>query len=85
MYDVTCRTCSNRVLVEKFSPVHTSVQWTDDSRTACPEFARLTAEGTDVNHVPSCLKLRDSIDEQVRLGNVPTDTYRVEPTPGRIG
>lgn len=85
MYEVTCTSCSNRVLVEKFSPVHTSVQWTEDSISSCPEFAERAARGEDINHVPSCLALRDSIETQVRMGHVPTDSHRQEPVPGRIG
>ncbi|EGD53406.1 hypothetical protein [Gordonia neofelifaecis] len=86
MYEVTCTSCSNKVLVEKFSPVHTSVQWmSENSAAACPEFAERAKRGEDINHVPNCLALRDSIEAQVRLGNIPTDSHRQEPVPGRIG
>lgn len=85
MYAVTCTRCSNKVLVEKFSPVHTSVQWTEDSTASCPEFAERAALGEEISHVPHCLALRDSIETQVRMGHVPTDTPRDEPVPGRIG
>ncbi|MGB3697145.1 MAG: hypothetical protein WBA05_06905 [Gordonia sp. (in: high G+C Gram-positive bacteria)] len=84
MYEVTCATCATQVLVEKFSPVHTSIQWTTDARTACPEFARHIAEGRDPDRIPGCEALRASIDDQVRRGRVPTDSLRREPTPGQF-
>ena len=76
MHEVTCASCGNEVLVEKFSPVHTSVQWQAESRIACPEFAAAAARGLDINKIPSCLKLRDSIEQAVRDGLIRTDDLR---------
>ncbi|MGB3301594.1 hypothetical protein [Gordonia sp. (in: high G+C Gram-positive bacteria)] len=85
MYEVTCATCSNKVLVEKFSPIHTSIQWTTDARTSCPEFVAAAEQGQDMDSFPGCTALRASIDDQVRTGKIPTNSFRAEPTPGQIG
>lgn len=85
MYEVTCKACSNKVLVEKFSPVHTSIQWTTDARTSCPEFVEAGAQGQDLDSFPGCAALRASIDDQVRSGKIPTNSLRQEPVPGHIG
>jgi len=76
MQPVTCRTCDNQVLVEKFSPVHTSVQWLAPAEEACPEFAHASGAGTPSRHVPTCGALRRSIDEAVRAGRVRESRYR---------
>ena len=54
--------CGNRVLVKKNSPQHTSVQWLSDTRN-CPELC-----GARLALVPTCLRLRDSIEKAVREG-----------------
>ncbi len=38
MQPVTCRTCGNRVLAEKHSEAHTSIQWLTDAAHACPPY-----------------------------------------------
>ncbi|GLZ28608.1 hypothetical protein Lesp02_07980 [Lentzea sp. NBRC 105346] len=60
---VTCD-CGNRVLVKKNSLQHTSVQWLSDTRS-CPE---LCGPGSAL--VPTCLRLRDSIEKAVREGTL---------------
>lgn len=65
MQPLSCRVCGNRVLVEKNSLAHTSVQWTESLR--CVEFAPapdLTARALR----PTCAKMRDSIESAVREG-----------------
>jgi hypothetical protein len=62
---VECLDCGNRVLVKKYSLQHTSVQWTADARGSCPEFA---AADRDTALIPTCRRLRDSIDRAVRDG-----------------
>ena len=81
MHELTCAMCGNEVLVEKFSPTHTSVQWLADAQTACPEFARAAAAGVEVNRIPSCLALRDTIEGAVRAGRLATDDLREDPDP----
>jgi hypothetical protein len=66
------------VLVEKFSPSHTSVQWLDDAESACPEFARRAALGEHSKWIPTCPALRDSIERAVADGELPTDECRRE-------
>ncbi|MGW5317637.1 hypothetical protein [Nocardia thailandica] len=85
MHPPQCGTCGNRVLVEKYSPSHTSVQWLDDAQSACPEFARRAALGEPSNWIPTCPALRDTIENAVRAGDVTTDALRHEPVPGRLG
>jgi hypothetical protein len=67
---VTCRSCANRVLVKKTSPAHTSVQWTTDPASSCPEFAARIAAGELSARIDSCPKLRASIDLAVSEGLV---------------
>ncbi|TSD95055.1 hypothetical protein FOS14_18870 [Skermania sp. ID1734] len=76
MQELSCGTCGNRVLVEKFSPSHTSVQWLNDAEAACPEFARQAAVGTHSTWIPTCTALRDSIERAARSGGLPTDALR---------
>ncbi|MET9216971.1 MULTISPECIES: hypothetical protein [unclassified Nocardia] len=85
MHPVECATCGNKVLAEKFSPSHTSVQWLDDAESACPEFARRAALGEPSSWIPTCAALRDSIENAVRKGELATDQLRHEPVPGRLG
>lgn len=84
MRELNCTTCGNRVLVEKYSPTHTSVQWLDDA-AACPEFARRAALGEPSTAIPTCPSLRDSIDRAVYDGVLETDSLRSYPVPGRLG
>lgn len=85
MQPVQCGTCGNRVLAEKFSPSHTSVQWLDDAESACPEFARRAALGEPSSWIPTCPALRESIERAVLAGELATDQLRSEPVPGRLG
>ncbi|GAC79914.1 MULTISPECIES: hypothetical protein [Gordonia] len=85
MHEISCGTCTNRVLVEKFSPTHTSVQWLDDSENACPEFAERVARGEKTQNIPTCLALRDAIEKAVHDGKLGTADLRREPVPGLIG
>lgn len=66
---LSCRRCGTAVLVEKYSLAHTSVQWPGDSR-GCPEFAEWLAAGgpPQTAIIPTCLQLRDSIEDAVRSG-----------------
>ena len=64
---VECARCGAAVLAAKFSPQHTSVQWSAAAVRACAEFGALAglsalAEG--------CGSLRDSIDAAVAAGRL---------------
>ncbi|WP_068268827.1 hypothetical protein [Aldersonia kunmingensis] len=85
MQELMCHTCRNHVLVEKYSPTHTSVQWLADAESACPEFARRAAAGEHSNWIPTCTALRDSIEQAAESGALRSDGLRREPVPGRIG
>jgi hypothetical protein len=56
--------------VAKFSPQHTSVQWTPAAVRCCAEFRALGAEGTGSALIEGCATLRDSIDAAVAAGRL---------------
>lgn len=60
--DVECARCGATVQVAKFSPQHTSVQWTQESVLRCAEFAALVADGRPSALIATCTSLRSSID-----------------------
>jgi hypothetical protein len=68
MEEITCRSCGTCVRVEKFSPQHTSVQWSAVAVAACAEFAATSAR------VRTCVALRDSIDAAVTGGLIDVTT-----------
>ncbi|MFE4617227.1 hypothetical protein ACFRJ7_14055 [Streptomyces sp. NPDC056747] len=67
---VECATCGNRVLCEKFSPAHTSVQWTADAAVVCAEFRDRVSEGATSARIRTCRALRSSIDRAVEDGTL---------------
>ena len=67
---VECERCGARVLAAKFSPQHTSVQWTGAAVRACAEFSVAAALGRASALVPGCDSLRDSIDVAVKDGRL---------------
>ena len=62
---VECARCGAAVLAAKFSPQHTSVQWSVAAVRACWEFS---AAGRPSALVEGCASLRDSIDRAVTAG-----------------
>ncbi len=68
---VQCEACGARVRAKKMSPYQTSVQWTAQASRRCAEFA--TAEGPSAL-VPTCVKLRASIERAVREGRLEVPT-----------
>ena len=68
---VECARCGAAVLAAKFSPQHTSVQWTAAAVRACAEFGALEAvRGRPSALVEGCASLRDSIDAAVAAGRL---------------
>ncbi len=67
---VECGRCGARVLAAKFSPQHTSVQWTEAAVSACAEFSVAAALGRASALVQGCGSLRDSIDAAVTDGRL---------------
>jgi len=59
---VTCSSCGGCVLVVKFSPQHTSVQWDAASVGMCLEFDGPSAL------IRGCGRLRSSIEDAVTSG-----------------
>ncbi len=64
---VDCARCGAAVLAAKFSPQHTSVQWTAAAVRARFEFS---ASGRPSALVEGCGSLRDSIDAAVAAGRL---------------
>jgi hypothetical protein len=56
--------------VAKFSPQHTSVQWSLPAMAACLEFGALTAAGEQSALIEGCASLQDSIESAVATGQL---------------
>lgn len=82
MQNVCCNNCGTRVLVEKYSEAHTSIQWLDDAGDVCPELAETRTRRGRAG-VPTCHRLRDSIDELTLSGQIGMSP-RSYPVPGRL-
>jgi hypothetical protein len=67
---VECVHCGGCVGVAKFSPQHTSVQWTAAAVRRCAEFRARGAAGTRSALVEGCAALRDSIDAALAAGRL---------------
>jgi hypothetical protein len=73
---VRCARCGAAVQVAKFSPQHTSVQWTAAATASCAEFGSGAATdggagrrmGTGSALIEGCGALRDSIDAALAAG-----------------
>jgi len=64
---VECGRCGAAVLAAKFSPQHTSVQWTAGAVGLCYEFSMAQRPSALVE---GCGSLRDSIDSAVAAGRL---------------
>jgi hypothetical protein len=64
---VECWRCRVAVLAAKFSPQHTSVQWTAGAVGLCSEFSAASRPSALVE---GCGSLRDSIDGAVASGRL---------------
>jgi len=67
---VECGRCGAAVLAAKFSPQHTSVQWSAGAVRVCFEFSAASALGRPSALVEGCGSLRDSIDAAVAAGRL---------------
>ena len=67
---VDCTRCGAAVLAAKFSPQHTSVQWSAAAVRACWEFSASSALGRPSALVQGCGSLRDSIEVAVAAGRL---------------
>jgi hypothetical protein len=80
---VRCAGCGAVVLVAKFSPEHTSVQWTAAAVASCAEFRARAAAGTRSALIDGCGTLRDSIDGAVASGRLAVSPPSYERAHGR--
>ena len=67
---VECGRCGAAVLVVKFSPQHTSVQWSAASVRSCAEFSARVATGEQTALIDGCASLRGSIDRALSQGRL---------------
>lgn len=70
MVPVRCRSCGTEVLVKKNSDKHTSVQWTSDPVSSCPEFAEAVRSGARSAQYLGCPLLKQSIAEAAKEGTL---------------
>lgn len=68
---VTCDRCAASVLAAKFSPQHTSVQWSPAAVRGCAEFTARSAAGERTALIDTCASLRASIDRAAAEGRLP--------------
>ena len=69
--EVACLDCLAKVMVKKNSDHHTSIQWSQEAVSACPEFTRMTVTPDGRPLQQGCPRLAASIDAAVRDGDVP--------------
>lgn len=70
---VACQDCLARVGVQKNSEQQTSIQWTVQAESVCPELAgRERPRG----HHPACPRLLASIERAIRTGELPIGASR---------
>jgi hypothetical protein len=67
---VQCARCGAAVLAVKFSPQHTSVQWSTAAVRTCWEFSASSALGRPSALVEGCGSLREAIDGAVAAGRL---------------
>ena len=67
---VECERCGASALVAKFSPQHTSVQWSLESVRACAEFSARVVAGEQTALIEACAGMRASIDRAVLEGRL---------------
>jgi hypothetical protein len=71
LVEVACLDCLARVAVKKNSEHHTSIQWSAEAVTACPELGRRDDSSGSRDGLRGCPRLLDSIDAAVREGQIP--------------
>lgn len=73
MQRIACDTCGVRILAEKYSARHTSVQWLDETPACSGKCGSSSL----------CTELYDSIDRAALEGILPY-SLRTEPTLGKL-
>lgn len=74
---LACHTCAARVSVAKYSPAHTSIQWTTEASRTCREMTAPVTVGCG-GYLLRCEALDRTVDEAVARGEI-TMTTRSEP------
>ena len=69
--DVACLDCLACVGVKKNSEHHTSIQWTEQALSNCPEFSRMSTGPGGRQVQEGCPRLVASIEAAVRKRRVP--------------
>ena len=77
MQSLACHSCDARVLVAKYSPAHTSIQWSDEARQSCREIAAAAAAGRGA-YVMRCGALDHTVDEAESDGVI-RPGHRIDP------
>ena len=67
---VECRDCRALVRVKKNSEHQTSIQWSSEALARCTEFSRMDAQPAGRPVHAACPRLRSSIDQAVRDGDL---------------
>jgi hypothetical protein len=68
--EVACDRCGAVVWVTKFSPQHTSVQWSPEATACCTEFSLRVSAGERTALIETCASLHASIGRAVAEGRV---------------
>ena len=70
MAEVACLDCLVKVGVKKNSDHHTSIQWSGNALTGCPEFGKMEAAPGGRPVRQACPRLTSSIEQAVRDGAI---------------
>jgi hypothetical protein len=70
LQEMACDRCAAMVGVAKFSPQHTSVQWSRAATATCAEFSAREAAGERSALIDTCTSLRASLDRAVAEGRL---------------
>lgn len=66
MQQISCQSCRNHVLVERYAENQLNVQWVSDAEAVCIEFSRKAGRGHRSMVVPECSALRATIELNIR-------------------
>lgn len=83
MQPVDCSSCGQRVLVAKYSPTHTSIQWPASEAVRCPNRATATETNALGDIVRTCDRISDAVKSAVHEG-VLVESRRPEALSTRI-
>lgn len=70
MQPVDCLSCGQRVLVEKYSPIHTGIQWPAPDSVLCPYRGGTIGVQNPRSLTRTCDGLSDAVRVAVRNGSL---------------